>query len=101
MGVMDQPLDDEMREYLENSHPRGREIIAANEEKFSNSSDDEEVPDTAQPGKSDSDEDDVPEYSEWKVEDLRAELKARDLSSAGTKADLIARLEADDAEESE
>lgn len=37
-------------------------------------------------------------YEKWKVDDLRNECRARDLSDEGSKADLVARLEANDAE---
>lgn len=37
------------------------------------------------------------DYSGWSVPDLKTELKARDLSPAGTKATLIKKLEKDDA----
>lgn len=36
-------------------------------------------------------------YSKWKVEDLRDECKARNLSTEGKKDELVERLEADDA----
>ena len=36
-------------------------------------------------------------YSEWKVDDLREELRNRELDDEGNKKDLVARLEADDA----
>lgn len=35
-------------------------------------------------------------YEEWKNDDLRAELAARNLSVEGTKKDLVARLREDD-----
>lgn len=38
-------------------------------------------------------------YSKWKVEDLRDELEARELSSEGKKDELVARLEANDQED--
>lgn len=46
-------------------------------------------------------EDDDPEdvsYSDWTNDDLRAELSERKLSLDGKKADMVARLEADDAQ---
>lgn len=45
-------------------------------------------------------EDDDPEdisYSDWTNDDLRAELSERKLSLDGKKADMVARLEEDDA----
>lgn len=35
-------------------------------------------------------------YSEWTVDDLKAELKARDLTVSGSKEQLVERLEEDD-----
>lgn len=43
------------------------------------------------------DEEEVP-YSAWKVSELDAELKERQLSTDGTKADKVARLEQNDAQ---
>jgi hypothetical protein len=37
------------------------------------------------------------EYAEFTVEELRAELRGRELPTSGAKAELVARLEADDA----
>lgn len=44
------------------------------------------------------DDDEGIEYKDATVDDLRAELKSRDLPTDGKKAELIARLEADDLE---
>lgn len=41
---------------------------------------------------------DEEDYSAWNVEDLKAELAARELPVSGKKAELIARLEEDDAD---
>lgn len=41
-------------------------------------------------------EDEVPDYSQWTNDDLRAELVQRNLSVEGKKADMVARLEQDD-----
>lgn len=45
----------------------------------------------------DEEEEDV-SYSDWTTDELRTELASRDLHVGGNKADLIARLEADDEE---
>lgn len=42
--------------------------------------------------------DEVPPYSEWTVEDLKTELKARSMKVSGLHDELVARLEADDNE---
>lgn len=42
-------------------------------------------------------EDDLPPYEQWNNDDLRAELVTRRLSVDGKKADMVARLEEDDA----
>lgn len=60
-------------------------------------------PETVTPGQ-EPDGDDVAEeapYSEWRVDDLRAELTERQLPADGKKADLVARLEEDDAQSAE
>lgn len=44
-------------------------------------------------------DDELPPYSEWGFEDLKAEAKERKLSAGGSAKDIIARLEANDAEE--
>jgi hypothetical protein len=57
------------------------------------------------PGQYDEEEEDDEEeeisYEEASVEDLKAELKERGLSASGSKADLVARLEEDDAKDDE
>jgi hypothetical protein len=40
-------------------------------------------------------------YTEFTVEELRAELRGRELPTSGAKAELVARLEADDAADGE
>lgn len=42
--------------------------------------------------------DEADSYKKWTVETLKEELTARELDTDGKKAELIARLEADDAE---
>jgi SAP domain-containing protein len=42
-------------------------------------------------------DDDVPDYSAWKPEELRSELSRRELSSSGTKPQMVQRLQEDDA----
>lgn len=58
------------------------------------------VQESGSPGSGDGDddeEDDLPDdYNAWKVDQLRAELKARQLPADGNKPDLVSRLEADD-----
>lgn len=46
-------------------------------------------------------DDETPLYSEAKVDQLREELSNRGLDTTGNKAELIARLEADDESEEE
>ena len=41
-------------------------------------------------------EDEVEDYQTWTNDELRGELSARSLSVEGKKADMVARLEADD-----
>lgn len=43
------------------------------------------------------DDDELPPYVEWTVEDLKEECRTRELAVSGNKADLVARLEQDDA----
>lgn len=43
----------------------------------------------------------VPDYEAWTVDDLRKELKERELDDKGKKPELIARLEEDDAADEE
>lgn len=45
----------------------------------------------------DDEDEELPPYSEWTNENLRAELVERKLSLDGKKADMVARLEEDDA----
>jgi hypothetical protein len=45
----------------------------------------------------DEDEEETGDYEGWTNDDLRAELASRDLSVDGNKADLLARLQEDDA----
>jgi hypothetical protein len=49
----------------------------------------------------DSEDDEVPPYEDWSLKELKEECEARDLSAAGAKAALVARLEKDDESESE
>lgn len=46
-------------------------------------------------------EEETPEYAEMKVPELRSMLELRELDTSGTKAELVSRLEADDAEREE
>lgn len=47
------------------------------------------------------DEEEVPDYTTWTNDSLRAELVNRELSVDGNKAALVARLEEDDAAQAE
>lgn len=47
----------------------------------------------------DDDGQELPPYSQWTYADLQRECVARNLAKSGTKADLVARLEADDEEQ--
>lgn len=46
-------------------------------------------------------EEDIPPYEEWNVEDLREECRTRKLIVSGNKTDLVKRLEANDLENQE
>jgi hypothetical protein len=91
-----QPLSDEDRAYLDT---RGRhDLIALNDEQFGGSSDEEASLTSSQAEQANlqiEEEDD--EYSDMTNEALREELSDRGLSTSGAKADLQARLRADDA----
>jgi SAP domain len=41
---------------------------------------------------------DVPDYDDWKVDNLRAQLGVRELSKSGNKSELVERLRDDDAD---
>ncbi|QPX62560.1 DNA binding protein [Arthrobacter phage Wollypog] len=58
---------------------------------------DAQLPTTPGDNTGEEEEEDI-EYSEATVEQLKAELKERGLSTSGNKEELIARLEADDEE---
>lgn len=58
----------------------------------------ESEPESAEP---EADEDDVPPYEDWSLKELKEECEARELSAAGAKAALVARLEKDDESEPE
>lgn len=45
------------------------------------------------------DEDEVAPYEQWNVDDLKEELANRGLTTTGKKAELVSRLEEDDAKE--
>ncbi|GAB3812107.1 SAP domain-containing protein [Kribbella italica] len=44
-------------------------------------------------------DDDSEDYNDWKADTLRAELRERELPASGNKAEMVARLEADDEDE--
>lgn len=57
-----------------------------------------EAPETDGEGEGEGGEDDGIEYKDATVDQLKAELENRGLETTGKKADLVARLEANDAE---
>jgi hypothetical protein len=52
-----------------------------------------------QPDENDPGDDESDDYNDWKNATLRNELSNRDLPTSGNKADLVARLQEDDAKE--
>lgn len=82
---MDQPLSDEDRQYLLDRDRR--DLIAHIDEMNSPAEADES---------GDGDGDD---YDTWKKDDLVEEATKRELDASGTKAEIIARLREDDAED--
>jgi hypothetical protein len=78
-------LTPELFTFLQDQHPRGQMILDGMPRKGE-----------------DSEEEEVPPYEKWTVADLKAELKARELSTSGKQEELALRLyENDEAEESE
>lgn len=82
-------MDEDYRIWLLDQHPRGAQILAQMEQSEDNSALSVEEPE------------DVPPYTEWSVEDLRAEAEARGLKKSGNRQELAARLDAHDAEASQ
>lgn len=74
-------MDEDKYLWLRDQHPRGLQILA-------------QMEDSAPP----EEPEDVPPYTEWSVEDLRAEAEARGLKKSGNRQELAARLDAHDAE---
>lgn len=60
-----------------------------------------EIPGEDAPAEDDGDVGDDSDYNDQSVEELKDELRRRDLPVSGSKDDLIARLEADDEESDE
>lgn len=95
------PLSDENREFLLS---RGKDTLVARlDRQWENTRPREEKAkapqvQSTQDNEPEGDEDDVPPYTEWTNEELRAELADRGLSTEGKKADLVARLEEDDSQ---
>jgi hypothetical protein len=83
---MDKPLSDQDREYLLS---RGSDqVVAMLDERFGAES--------SEPVHIEDGEDVLP-YKDWTADDLRAELADRKLKATGTKPEMAARLEEDDA----
>lgn len=70
-------LDPEMLVYLTDQHPRGQQILDGMKRR-------DEVEEVDEP------------YSEWSLDDLKAELKERKLATTGNKEQMVSRLEKDD-----
>jgi hypothetical protein len=60
---------------------------------------DGEGDDPPEPEDEEEDEEEAEGYDAWSLDELKDELRERDLAVGGKKAELVARLEADDAEE--
>lgn len=79
----DRPLTSQEREYL---HSRGQhQRVEAQDAAYGVEEEDAEATDN------------YDDTSAWKVDDLRDELKRRELDTTGKRAELIERLRADDA----
>lgn len=98
-------LSDFEKQYLTDRLIDWREFITDEPTEQDESEQDEEPADDADTEADEVDEtesteedaEDVP-YSEWENDELREELKRRNLKQSGKKDELIARLEANDAE---
>jgi len=98
---LSQPLSDEDRAYLDS---RARhDLIALNDEEHGVTHEDDAPTTSSQAEQAnlqvDAEEDIEDEYSSMTNDDLRAELEDRDLPTSGNKADLLARLRANDNED--
>lgn len=88
---MDQPLTEEDRAYL---HARGQHAtVEMLDEKYPADADAEEAEAEEETG------DNYDDTTAWKVADLQAELKRRELPASGNRAELVARLRESDAAE--
>lgn len=97
-----QPLDEDEQLYvadrpwlLQDARLRGEDII--NDDEFVVEDEDAEDTSGEEPEGDEGDEEDgIAPYIEWDYADLKNEAKRRELSQAGSKEQLITRLEQDD-----
>jgi hypothetical protein len=95
------PLSDEDRAWAE-QFPLNRALIDANDADHRQGGAEALGGETLDSGEEAEEDEEVGEevdYSEYTVAQLKAELESRNQPTSGTKAELVSRLEADDAAE--